>query len=266
MRFRGTLFLVVVLGLAVGCKHNDPASTSGTAGSSGGGGSTGGAKGHVQKLGITDVKVGTGNEFTNSDKPVELGDQVYVRYTGKLLNGTVFDSNQGNGKPPYEFIVGIGAVIKGWDQGLQGMRIGGIRKLEVPSDLAYGDRGNDTIPANSDLFFEVTLLDVLRHGEEAIIDYKDTKKGDGPEVKKGSTVTIKFSISDIDNEKLQSYDKPTTFKLDETKTYPGLVYGMLGMKAGGVREIHLPPKFMIPGKMAQPNMIEVVHVELQSVK
>jgi FKBP-type peptidyl-prolyl cis-trans isomerase len=104
-------------------------------------------------LKIEDLKVGTGD----SPKP---GDVVSVHYTGWLENGTKFDSSVDRGEP-FEFVIGQGQVIQGWDQGVMTMKEGGKRKLTIPPELGYGARGaGGVIPPNATLIFEVELLDV----------------------------------------------------------------------------------------------------------
>lgn len=105
------------------------------------------------KLEITDEKVGTGKE-------AKAGDTVRVHYTGTLMNGTKFDSSRDRNEP-FEFTLGQGQVIKGWDQGVPGMKVGGKRKLVIPYDLAYGEAGSPPkIPAKAALKFDVELVDV----------------------------------------------------------------------------------------------------------
>lgn len=87
----------------------------------------------------------------------KVGDTVQVDYTGWLADGTKFDSSLDRGQP-LSFTIGAGQVIKGWDEGLVGMQVGGTRKLIIPPDLAYGANANGPIPANSTLTFEVQLL------------------------------------------------------------------------------------------------------------
>jgi FKBP-type peptidyl-prolyl cis-trans isomerase len=104
-------------------------------------------------LTYVDLKEGTGQAAAN-------GDQVAVHYTGWLTNGKKFDSSVDR-KMPFTFLLGGGTVIKGWDEGIQGMKIGGKRKLTIPATLAYGERGAGAlIPPNSILVFEVELLTV----------------------------------------------------------------------------------------------------------
>ena len=87
------------------------------------------------------------------------GQRVSVDYTGTLQNGTKFDSSVG--RQPYEFVLGSGTVIKGWDEGIAGMKVGGKRKLIIPASLGYGPQGRPpSIPGNSTLLFDVELMGI----------------------------------------------------------------------------------------------------------
>lgn len=108
------------------------------------------------ELQITDTVVGTG-------LVAEWGDTVTVNYIGSLTNGQVFDASANHGNTGFTFVLGVGQVIKGWDQGVDGMRVGGKRTLVIPPNLAYGDQAiGNIIPANSTLVFEVELLAVKK--------------------------------------------------------------------------------------------------------
>ncbi|WP_175651556.1 FKBP-type peptidyl-prolyl cis-trans isomerase [Pseudomonas sp. Marseille-P9899] len=105
------------------------------------------------ELQITDVQLGDGKE-------VVKGALITTHYTGTLADGSVFDSSHQRGKP-FQCVIGTGRVIKGWDQGLMGMKVGGKRTLFVPAHLGYGERSMGSITPGSDLQFEIELLEVL---------------------------------------------------------------------------------------------------------
>ena len=116
----------------------------------------------AEQLIITDVKVGTGREAS-------VGATVRMNYTGwlyrplaKKMHGKMFDTSLVPGRDPLEFQLGAGRVIKGWEQGIAGMKVGGKRTLIIPSELAYGSKGtaDGNIPPNSALIFDVELVEV----------------------------------------------------------------------------------------------------------
>jgi FKBP-type peptidyl-prolyl cis-trans isomerase FkpA len=103
-----------------------------------------------------DLVVGTGPE-------AQKGQTVAVHYTGWLTDGKKFDSSVDRGQP-FSFALGAGRVIKGWDEGVAGMKVGGKRKLTIPPQLGYGERGagGGLIPPNAELIFEVQLLEIVK--------------------------------------------------------------------------------------------------------
>ena len=103
---------------------------------------------------IEDLVIGEGSEAQDFNK-------VVVNYTGTLEDGSIFDSSLKPGRTPVTFTLGVGSVIKGWDLGVKGMKVGGKRKLTIPADLGYGNNGaGNVIPPNATLTFEVELLEV----------------------------------------------------------------------------------------------------------
>jgi FKBP-type peptidyl-prolyl cis-trans isomerase FkpA len=115
----------------------------------------------MQELVIEDTKVGEG-------RVAEKGLTISVHYTGWLLDATKndkkgqkFDSSLDR-REPFNFVLGVGQVIQGWDQGFDGMKIGGKRTILIPSEMGYGSRGaGNAIPPNADLIFEIELLEIL---------------------------------------------------------------------------------------------------------
>jgi FKBP-type peptidyl-prolyl cis-trans isomerase len=146
---------------AIGCQQSKESSSTSSASSTsagatatGGAGTTAGGNEVTLPNGLkyVDVKVGEGPLAEN-------GKMVAVHYTGRLTDGTQFDSSEG--REPYSLKLGNGEVIKGWDEGLKGMRAGGKRKLTIPPDMAYGPKGYPpVIPPNATLVFDVELVSV----------------------------------------------------------------------------------------------------------
>lgn len=108
--------------------------------------------GNIKRMVIDDITIGTGDA-------VEVGDVVSVHYVGNLQNGQEFDSSRKRGDP-FEFTVGAGRVIQGWEEGVVGMQVGGERVLVIPPEKAYGEAGIGPIPGDATLVFSIELLDI----------------------------------------------------------------------------------------------------------
>jgi FKBP-type peptidyl-prolyl cis-trans isomerase len=180
-------------------------------------------------LSIKDTKLGTGSM---SARP---GDRVWIDYTGKLTNGKVFDTSVG--RQPYELTLGAGEVIKGWDIGLQGMKVGGKRTISVPPALGYGAMSDGDIPANSTLVFTVELKKVQR------LTFTITKKGAGPGVGGGDTVLVHYRGKLKSGKQFDtSYGHdPLRITIGQTRLVPGFNMALVGMKVGEKRHVLIPP-------------------------
>ncbi len=188
--------------------------------------------------------MGKPSEFVPKMAPASLGDRLYVRYKGYFINGATFDRNDSDGNV-YAVTLGNAEVIKGWDEGLIGMQIGGKRKLSVPWIKGYGEAGDRNIPAKTDLFFDVELVDMVKYKMEKTYDIIDRVKGTGREVKRGDTVTVDYEMRAagqsriIDSTKIQG-GKTMTFQVGTDEMIIAVEDACVGMKLGGVREARLP--------------------------
>lgn len=201
---------------------------------------------------VLDVVVGDG--------PVAgPGDLVTVQYVGVLAaDGQQFDASWDRGQP-FPFQLGAGDVIAGWDEGVEGMAVGGRRILYIPADEAYGASGGGPIPEDADLVFVVDLLDVaepVTKADEPQVELPDAAPddlvvddlvvGDGEEVVEGSLVDVHYvGVALSDGEVFDSsYDtgRPLTFRAGAGQLIPGFDEGMLGARVGGRRRLVIPPE------------------------
>src|SRR4029077_4555933 len=152
-RFALVLFLFVLLGVAFGCGNTDKSNTSIAPSTSSPMKVNGQPTTTASGLQYWDIVVGTG-------ATAAAGNTVKVHYTGFLTTGAKFDSSRDRGEP-FSFPLGAGQVIKGWDEGVAGMKVGGQRQLRIPPQLGYGAAGaGGAIPPNATLIFDVELLEV----------------------------------------------------------------------------------------------------------
>ncbi|HWA84229.1 MAG TPA: FKBP-type peptidyl-prolyl cis-trans isomerase [Fimbriimonadaceae bacterium] len=184
----------------------------------------------------TDTVIGAGRE-------AQAKDIVTVEYTGTLSDGKVFDSSKDHG--PIAFVLGEGHVIKGWDQGILGMKVGGKRHLVIPPDLGYGDQavGGGLIPAKSTLTFDVELLRVDRAGDPLKIDLKTTGAGKGDAAKPGDEVVLNWKGAFLDGfEFVNTYTakQPTTIFLERPGLPAGFNQALAGIKPGEKRHAVIP--------------------------
>lgn len=223
--------------------------------------------GGLKELVKRDVKVGDGPE-------VKKGDLVFLSYTGKLKNGMVFDSNDKPGANPFAIVVGEPGVIEAWMKGIEGMRVGGVRELDVPAKMGYGDQAapGGKIPPGSDLYFTIKLHDAVKKSEENYFDKTDLKVGTGAVAEKGDTVKVDYVGKLVNGRVFDSTidrKKPESFKLGAEQVISGLEAGIVGMRVGGKRRIRIPPNIgygeygfnMVPG-----NQIVIFEVDLLEVK
>lgn len=200
---------------------------------------------------ITDVTVGEGPAAAS-------GDTVFVNYVGVLsADGTRFDGNYGS--DPFVVTLGQGMVIPGWDQGLVGMQAGGRRQLDIPADLAYGDRGaGESIPPNAAISFVVDMIavvpasdasdaptlsiDATENLDELVVT--DLVDGTGAVVEAGNKVVLHLLAfrADTGEEVASTWasPQPLSFELTDGGSLPGLIEGLEGMKVGGRRQLHVP--------------------------
>lgn len=198
------------------------------------------------KLEIKDTQVGKG-------LTAQPGDILTVDYTGTLTDGKMFDTSVG--RKPFQFILGAGQVIKGWDQGMVGMKEGGKRQLTIPGDLAYGkDGAGEDIPPNATLKFDVSLIKINRIKGEVLVE----GKGDG-KAKAGDTCDLHVDLTDLSGKKLWTTreGEGRTFQivLGRTGLIKGFTAGVFGMKQGETRKITVPAEFAY-GEKGQPPTIE----------
>lgn len=189
---------------------------------------------------VQDIVVGKGISLSK-------GDVATVLYRGTFLNGDVFDDN--SQRAPFAFQVGLGQVIKGWDQSILGMKVGGKRSMEIPPELAYGDKDNGPIPANSTLKFEVELLRIDREKDKPLVKIDILREGTGQGVVDTDQVALNYKVSFLNGVTLdESKGEPFTMRIADNKTVKGFQDGVRGMRIGEKRRVVVPYKLAYGAK------------------
>jgi len=195
------------------------------------------------ELVVEDLVVGDGAEATS-------GATVNVDYVGvSWSTGAEFDASWNRGAEAFEFVLGRGMVIEGWDAGVVGMAPGGRRNLQIPFAAAYGAEGRPpTIPAESDLIFVVDLLSVT----------KPKSPGDGEELVIGQTAVLHLTITAYNTKVVvdSTYEDgfPVPIPLGTGSLLPGLEQGLLGMQPGGQRLLVVPPDLAFGDAGREPDI------------
>ncbi|MEI7596850.1 MAG: FKBP-type peptidyl-prolyl cis-trans isomerase [Bacteroidota bacterium] len=195
-------------------------------------------------------------KITSKGKGVkaEVGDMVFVHYTGKFTNDTVFDSSVKRGEP-ISFMLGKGQVIKGWDEGLSYLHVGDKAVFTIPPKIAYGDTQRGSIPANSTLIFDVELVKVIKQPKPFDVTGKDTiklasgvkyvllNKSTGAQVEKGGNIKVHYSGYLLDGKMFDSSiprDEALAFPVGVGAVIPGFDEGLLQLKVGEKARIIIP--------------------------
>lgn len=196
----------------------------------------------VVALGLIQGGLSKIDVVTGTGAVAEPGDTVTVLYKGNLQNGKVFDSSED--KPPFVFVLGKGQVIKGWDDGVVGMRVGGQRMLSVPPELAYGEKAiADLIPAKSALIFDIKLLRVDKEKDKPEISVDEIQAGVGASAEEGKTAIVHYKGMFLNGKVFdESYSRklPIEVKLGAKQVIPGFEQGLKGLKVGGKRKVTIP--------------------------
>ena len=195
---------------------------------------------------IEDLKIGDGYE-------VKPGGAVVAYYHGTLkADGKVFDSAFDRGEP---LGFGLSGVIQGWQKGVPGMKVGGVRRLTIPAALGYGAQGAGAqIPPNSDLVFVIQLVDAIRT--------EDIKEGEGEPATGTFVAVTAYSLKDAEGKEIEKADaaKPYIWIPNELQ---GVQLGLEGMKVGGKRKIHIPKEFAIGNANLAPNRPQKVPMDAE---
>lgn len=238
----------------------------------------------------TEYKTASGLKYTITEagtgKQVQTGDKVTVHYTGKLTNGSKFDSSKDRNQP-FSFKVGAGQVIRGWDEGLALLKVGDKATLTIPAELGYGSRDMGTIPANSTLIFDIEVLEATEAvsakpydvaGKDTLttasgLKYIYVNKGSGAQAEKGKTVSVHYTGYLMDGKMFDSSverGEPIAFPLGQGMVIPGWEEGIALMKVGDKIRLIIPSGLAYgergAGGVIPPNATLIFDCELVNVQ
>jgi len=195
----------------------------------------------AKNLVVTDLRVGKGGDFDGPDREVKVGDRVVIEYEIKLTTGAIAFSNLNSTDNPPVFAVGSKQVIDGLSQGMIGMKVGGLRTIEIPAAMAYGDAGADTVPPGADLTYTVKLLHIATEvrfgmGTEKVLRMHDLTTGVGAPARPGDTVNVSCGIYRLDGKEIKI---PEISGAHQMVLFTGSLIkkAIIGMKAGGLRRL-----------------------------
>lgn len=234
------------------------------------------------------VKTASGLEYTikekGNGKKAQSGDKVKVHYTGKLLNDTIFDSSVQRGQP-FEFKIGAGQVIKGWDEAFLLLQEGDKATIKFGPELGYGDRAMGKIPANSTLIFDVELIEVMEGVRPFDVKGKDTVKTasglqyivvkankSGEQAVSGTKVVANYSAFLIDGKMFDSSierGQPLKANIGKGQLFAGLEEGLSLMHKGEKARLIIPSKLAFGEKGSGPipaNADIIFDIELADVQ
>ncbi len=214
---------------------------------------------------VTDLVVGTGTE-------VGAGHALIVTYIGRFQDGEVFATSEDVGGE-FIFTLGVGQVLEGWDEGLGGMKVGGTRRLEIPSFKAFGKNGQCfsdgtcSVPPNTDVIYDVTVIDIF---DEVII--QDLIEGDGLEAEFSDVLFVEYIGLLRDGSVFDATaigGAEFVFTLGNGNVIPGWELGLVGMKEGGKRKLTIPPVLGYGaagiGSAIPPFSVLIFEIELNQV-
>ena len=234
------------------------------------------------------VKTASGLEYTITEKgngkKAQIGDKVKVHYTGRLTNDTVFDSSLKRGQP-FEFKLGAGQVIKGWDEAFLILQVGDKATIKFGPELGYGERGQGQIPANSTLIFDVELLEVIEGPRPFDVKGKDTvttasglkyimvhPNKSGEPAAAGTKVTVNYTAFFTDGRSFDSSidrNQPLKATVGKGQLFPGLEEGFALLRKGEKARLIIPAKLAFGEKGNGPipaNTDLVFDVEMVNVE